>query len=807
MRTRFLLRWLQASYFLVFYACLWQSTDAQTTSSAQKSASKPAPILTKQDSAIMRATNISIKRVEIGRRVIIDGSFSPNSCNNPQGSPILACKIGNLPEEYIPLEERLAYKNSRLGSNSWSHHFRFGYVPAETKQVFVRVLWLRGADTLTLMRDTVRPTFLILRPNTRYQNTLSQAQEQPYTILRSKPDKYKPSEDSVRMRFTVANITPPYSVYVPLQVKTSTSLANTGVDAIWKKRGDTEIIYATTGNMEILGTPPYIDYASSGLAVYAVNTLDTSISWKCSPSTVSLIAIRPSTTGYSFDADFEASGISLPHLDRELYSLKGALVLKYGLKVRNPYNGMTDSLPIQKKYAQISSAFVHESPSESDEKISHEDTQTWLQKYLRAVKLPEKFAPLLSAKNLTAHILKPERGWGSKISQRLNEEYPSAARPLFGSEDAYKSECDIWSKLEWNARLGLPKPARMIAESSSPEFCEKMWQIYASNSVPRMTHFVVFLDENSSRNAVSGKVLLLVPLGITTSWGSELKQASNRDLIQCALSSNNTFLPQAMTYAEMQKLLPKTNKRDEFGNEVYRETMTEPNLALHLDSVIYKERYSASVSSRRTASADYRAFLQWCDTARISENAPFSVMETDTAAMVRLREAYSSYYVSAQPDKSEAFCSNTQEIKRFAAAGKAIPIYLTDEDDAEWECRSVAWRYEEYYKSSNIAKVLVVFAASGERKGLPLFALTVATTRQDSSKLALPLYQQVRKPSLDRMLSVQDLQDLPCEQFDGECPVRGSMTTEYRTLYDYCTMKTRQGVFRNRVAELISSRR
>ena len=163
--------------------------------------------------------------------------------------------------------------------------------------------------------------------------------------------------------------------------------------------------------------------------------------------------------------------------------------------------------------------------------------------------------------------------------------------------------------------------------------------------------------------------------------------------------------------------------------------------------------------------------------------------------------------MSAQPDKSEALCSNTQEIKRFAAAGKAIPIYLTEEDDAEWECRSVAWQYERQYKSSNIAKVLVVFAASGERKGLPLFALTVATTRQDSSKLVLPLFQQVRKPYLDRMLSVQDLQDLPCEQFDGECPVRGSMTTEYRTLYDYCTMKTRQGVFRNRASELISSRR
>ncbi|TAE25969.1 MAG: hypothetical protein EAZ92_11455 [Candidatus Kapaibacterium sp.] len=748
-----------------------------------------------------------ITRAEIGRRVIIDGSFSPNSCNNPQGSPILACKIGNAPEEFLPLEERFAYKNPRLGSNSWSHHFRFGYISAEAKQVVARVLWLRGADTITLMRDTVPPTFLILRPNTRYQNTLSQAQEQPYTILRSKPDEYKPLEDSVRMRFTVANITPPYSVYVPLQVKTSASLANTGVDAIGKKRGDTEIIYATTGNMEIIGTSPYIDFASSGLAVYAGNTLDTSISWKCSPSTVRLIALRPNKAGYSFDAEFEASGISLPHLDRELYSLKGALVLKFGLKVRNPYNGMVDSVPIEKKYAQISSAFVHESPSQSDEEIGREDTQTWLQKYLRAIKLPEKFAPLLSAKNLTAHILKPERGWGSKVSQRLNEEYKPFARSLFGSEDAYKSECDIWSKLEWNARLGLPKPARMIAESSSPEICEKMWQRYASFSAPRMTHFVVFLDENNSRNATSGKVLLLVPLGITPGWGNELKQASDRDLIQCALSSNNAFLSQAMTYAELQKILPKTNKRDEFGNEVYRETITEPNLALHLDSVIYKERYSASISSWRTASVDYRAFLQWCDSTRTSGSAPFSVMETDTAAMVRLREAYSSYYVSAQPDKSEALCSNTQEIKRFAAAGKEIPIYLTEEDDAEWECRSVAWQYERQYKSSNIAKVLVVFAASGERKGLPLFALTVATTRQDSSKLALPLFQQVRKPYLDRMLSVQDLQDLPCEQFDGECPVRGSMTTEYRTLYDYCTMKTRQGVFRNRASELISSRR
>ena len=543
----------QAIWLLVWYTCLEQSAFAQTSfapkiaSNAAKQSIPTKQVLTKQDSAVMRATSIRIVRAEVGRRVIIDGSFSPNSCNNPQGSPILACKIGGLPEEYIPLEERFSYKNPRLGGRNDFHHFRFGYIRAEAKQVFVRVLWLRGADTLTLLRDTVRPTFTIVPPHTHYQNTLSQGRSQQYAMLRTERD-YKPFEDSVKLRFTLENIAPPYSVYVPLQIipsqiKNSPSLANTGMNAMSKKRIDAEILYATTGNMEILGTPPYIDFAASGLAVYAGNTPDTSISWKCSPSTLRLIALRPSTTGYSFDAEFEASGISLPHLDRELYSLKGALVLKYGLKVRNPYNGMTDSLPIQKKYAKISSAFVHESVPQSDEQTSDNNLQTWLLTYLRTTKIPEKFAPLLRAQNLSVHILKPESGWAWRLSQRLNEENKPAAKSFFGLEDVYKGECDIWSKLDWNTRLGLPKPIRMIAESSSPEICEKMWQMYVSTSVPRMTHFAVFLDENAPRsiNATSAKVLLLVPLGIATSWGEELKQASDRDLLQCALSSNNVF--------------------------------------------------------------------------------------------------------------------------------------------------------------------------------------------------------------------------------------------------------------------------
>lgn len=262
-----------------------------------------------------------------------------------------------------------------------------------------------------------------------------------------------------------------------------------------------------------------------------------------------------------------------------------------------------------------------------------------------------------------------------------------------------------------------------------------------------------------------------------------------------------------MTYAEMQKILPQANKRDEWGNEIYRESMTEPNLALHLDSVIYQERYSPSVYSSRAASTDYEKFLQWCDTARTSENAPFRVMETDTAAMARLREYFASSYSPVQQEKSETTCSNTDEIKKFAAAGKAIPIYLTEEDDAEWECRSVAWNYQQYYNASNIARVFVVFATSGERKGLPLFAIGVAASRSNAASLDLPLAQQMRKPHVARILSVQSLQEVECAQFDGECPVRGSMTTEYRTLYDYCTMKTRQGVFRDHTQALIVSRR
>jgi predicted GNAT superfamily acetyltransferase len=229
-------------------------------------------------------------------------------------------------------------------------------------------------------------------------------------------------------------------------------------------------------------------------------------------------------------------------------------------------------------------------------------------------------------------------------------------------------------------------------------------------------------------------------------------------------------------------------------------------MAVHLDTAVYQDRYGEEVRSERRAQAGYQQFLRWLDTARSVNTSPFRFMEADTAATIRLREAYADSYSMGDKEKMEIACSNTQEIKKVASKGKTIPPYLTDDEDAEWECRSVAWFYEKYYGASNIGRVLVAFATEGEHKGLPAFAVCVSATRLDSSSLSAPLAQQIRRPYMSNLLSVYDLRTMECAQFDGEGPVRGSMTTEYRTLYDYCTMKTRQGVFRDRTENLLSSR-
>jgi hypothetical protein len=421
-------------------------------------------------------------------------------------------------------------------------------------------------------------------------------------------------------------------------------------------------------------------------------------------------------------------------------------------------------------------------------------------------KLPQKFASILQAKHLAVHIFTP-LNYGGELSRRLSvEKVTTASVTQNDIEYKYKNECDIWSKLEWNARYGLPKPVRMIAESSAPELCEYIWQFYARNSAPMMSHFIAFLDEDAETEPASARLLALVPLGIAdknNSWSKLLLQATQRDLIRCALSPNNAFLNDAWTYSELAKISTTTTKKDEWGYAPSIDYTKSANMAEYMDTLVHKYRYSASVRSYRVAEAEYQQFLAWSDTARGIETAPFRLVEADTAAMVRLREMYSSMYGSNDVQKMEKICSNTQEIKKYAAQGKEIPVYLTREDDAENECYFVAGYYKRLYETSNIGRVLVAFATKGEREGLPAFAICIGATRLDSTTLASPLSQQIRAPKMSRLLSVESLQNVECEQIEGECPVRGSMTTEYRTLYDYCTMKTRQGVFRERTSEVL----
>jgi hypothetical protein len=99
--------WLPATLFLAFSCIFVQSIFAQKNASA-----KPALMLTKQDSAVIRATSVGFNRVVIGRRVIVNASFSSNSYNNPQASPILACKIGDMPEEYMLLDQRFEFNGN-----------------------------------------------------------------------------------------------------------------------------------------------------------------------------------------------------------------------------------------------------------------------------------------------------------------------------------------------------------------------------------------------------------------------------------------------------------------------------------------------------------------------------------------------------------------------------------------------------------------------------------------------------------------------------------------------------------------------
>ncbi|MBL7992619.1 MAG: hypothetical protein JNN25_14365 [Candidatus Kapabacteria bacterium] len=749
--------------------------------------------LTKQDSSAMRATHITIARTAIGRRVIVNASFSPNACNNPQMVPLLTCRIGNGQEERIPIDERFAYKNPRFGGNSWSNHFRFGYVTAQAKRIIVRALWIRGADTLTLLSDTALPTFSILRPNHSYGNWISQSHDKQFAIITEATVR---DAANVNATFTLTQLAPPYSVHVPIDAVSRT------------KEERPEIIYATTGNMQMTGTAPYLDYAASSLALYAGNTPDTVSQWRLSPQTLRCLAIRPNTDQSAFDAEFEASGISLPSPNRELYSLKGVLVFQYGLYVRNPLNGMTDTLPVRRKFAKVQVAFVHDVSKEQHSPISEDTLKQWLRRYIRTVSLPPKLAVLLQAKHLNMQILHKQYGV-LEMFRRLNVELPTTSKLNLRQQDelALREDCDMWSKIEWNARFGLPKPTRLIAESSSPEACERLWEYHSRLTAPFNSHCIAFVDESAESNTTTARLLALVPFGIGDGgyWSTLLEKASTSDLVQCALSRHNMFLKNIWTSADLQTISTKTDKKEitSWGGTASIDGTKTKNMSEYLDTLLHNLRYSTSVRSERAAEQAYQQFLAWSDTARGIENAPFRLMETDTAAMIRLREVYITRPGMVNQVKTEQQCSNTREIKKFAAAGKPIPPYLTDDDEAEDECRSVAWYYKTFYEARNIGRVLVAFHTAGEQKGLPAFALCIGALPLDSTALQRPLPEQVRKPMMSAFLSVDDLQSLECEQIEGECPVRGSMTTEYRTLYDYCTIMTRRGRFLDRTSEIV----
>ncbi len=766
------------------------------------SRTKAVPSFTAQDSAVMRSTHISVSRARIGQRVIVNASFSPNACNNPASVPLLTCKIENAPEERVPIEERFAYKNRSIGSNNWSYNFRFGYVPAEAKHIIIRALWVRDSDTLTLRIDTAKPTFTILPPN--YGTGTSLSQDKQIALI----DTASPNAEGnilQRVKITLTRLAPPYSHDIPVQVL--------------MRPGSTfpDIVYATAASIELFGKAPYIDYAASALAVFAGNQPDTSIHWKCTPETLRLRAIRPSEDNTAVQADIEALGIPIPAVQRELYSLQGALVLRYGYRVRNPFNGMIDSMPIRRMWANIRTTFVHDKTQDDADTNAHRSFIKWLRSYVSEATLPEKLLTLKSAKNLNVQILHSQQ-IGSTLLQRLKQALKKESKELrVSQEEALKDECDIWSKLDWNVRRGLPKPIRMIAESAAPEECSRLWELYASRLAPTdFSACAVFLDEAPPQNpdetlpASSGVILAIVPFGAYSqyAWDNTASQATIRDCIVSALSPNNAAREKCQTYQDLRSLSLFSAKKDDWLNENFRtdniaKSLKSKTVAEYLDTLIFKERYSTAVQSERASQAAYKAFLAWSDTAKTLSDAPFLLMETDTAAMARIREEYSDSYSMPNRERSERICSTTEEIKRFASTGKPIPPHLTSFGEVEDECSSVAWMYEHIYKEANIRRVLVAFSTSGANKGLPAFAICIGASLLDSNAVTRPLTKQVRKPFMHTLLSAETLHNLSCEAIDGECPVRGSMTTEYRTLYDYCTMKTRQGKFVDRTKEIL----
>ncbi|MFY8000502.1 MAG: hypothetical protein ACOVSW_18060 [Candidatus Kapaibacteriota bacterium] len=124
------------------------------------------------------------------------------------------------------------------------------------------------------------------------------------------------------------------------------------------------------------------------------------------PETLRLRAIHPSDDNTSLQVDIEALGIPLPAVQRELDSLQGALVLRYGYQVCNPFNGMIDFMPVRRMWANIRTTFVHNKTRDDDDTNAHRSFIKWLRSYVSEATLPEK---LLDTNAVTRPIIKQVR--------------------------------------------------------------------------------------------------------------------------------------------------------------------------------------------------------------------------------------------------------------------------------------------------------------------------------------------------------------------------------------------------------------